>query len=116
MEDLISALKTLNLVVRFLLELCMLAAVGYWGFKTQSSLAMKIVLGIGLPILLIVLWSLFVAPKAVYPLRGTLHVVLSLILLGSGAVALFASGRPVLGWVYLIVLIVNQVLLIVWNQ
>ena len=111
-----SILKTLNLLIRFLLELCMLAAVGYWGFKTQSSLTMKIILGIGLPLLLIVLWSLFVAPRAVYPLQGISHVVLSLILLGSGAVALFASGQATLAWVYVIVLIVNQVLLVVWKQ
>jgi len=111
-----SILKTLNLLVRFLLELCMLAAVGYWGFKTQSSLTMKIILGIGLPLLLIVLWSLFVAPRAVYPVQGVSHVVLSLILLGSGAVALFASGKTSLGWIYLIVLILNQILLMVWNQ
>ena len=110
-----NVLKTLNLAIRFLLELCMLAAVGYWGFKTQSGV-MRIILGIGLPILLIVIWSLFVAPKAVYPLRGIPHVVLSLILLGSGAVALFAGGRAGLGWVYAIVLIVNQVLLMVWKQ
>jgi uncharacterized protein DUF2568 len=107
-------LKTLNLAVRFLLELCMLAAVGYWGFKTRAGL-MRIVLGIGLPILLIVIWSLFVAPKAAYPLRGIPHMLLSLILLGSGALALFASGRADLGWVYAIILIVNQVLLIVWK-
>ncbi|HSB00375.1 MAG TPA: YrdB family protein [Anaerolineales bacterium] len=109
-------LKTLNLGVRFLLELCMLVAVGYWGFKTHSGWALKIILGIGLPILLIVIWSLFVAPKAAYPLRGLPHIVLSLILLGSGAVALFAAGRAGLGWVYAIVLIVNQVLLMVWKQ
>ncbi|HMB23714.1 MAG TPA: YrdB family protein [Anaerolineales bacterium] len=110
-----SALKMLNLGVRFLLELCMLAAVGYWGFKTQTGM-MKIVLGIGLPVLLIVIWSLFVAPRAVYPLHGVSHMLLSLILLGSGAVALFASGRTALGWAYAIILVVNQILLIVWKQ
>ncbi len=109
-------LKTLNLAVRFLLELCMLAAVGYWGFKTQSGWAMRIILGIGLPILLVVIWSLFVAPKAAYPLCGIPPMVLSLILLGSGALALFASGRADLGWIYAIILIVNQVLLVVWKQ
>jgi hypothetical protein len=109
-------LKVLNLLVRFLLELCMLAAVGYWGFQTGSGWGLKIMLGIGLPVLLIVIWSLFVAPKAVYPVRGSLHIVLSLILLGSGAVALFASGKATLGWIYAIVLIVNQGLLMVWKQ
>ena len=111
-----NVLKTLNVLVRFLLELCMLAAVGYWGFTTQSGLTMRIIFGIGPPILLIVLWSLFVAPRAIYPLRGIPHIVLSLILLGLGAVALFASGRADLGWVYAVILIVNQVLLIVWKQ
>lgn len=108
-------LKTLNLLVRFLLELCMLAAVGYWGFKTQSG-AMRMIAGVGLPILLIVIWGLFVAPRALYPASGILHVALSMILLGSGAIALFASGRAALGWLYAIVLVVNQSLLIVWKQ
>ena len=109
-------LKGINLSVRFLLELCLLAAVGYWGFKTGSGWVMKVLLGIGLPILIAVLWGLFVAPRAMYPLSGVPHLVLALILLGSGAVALFASGKSSLGWVYGIIVIVNQVLLILWKQ
>jgi len=111
-----NALKGINLAVRFLLELCMLAAVGYWGFKTPSGWGMKLVVGIGLPLLLAGLWGLFVAPKAIYPLRGIPHLVLALILLGSGALALFASGHRTLGWVYAILVIVNQVLLVLWKQ
>ncbi len=109
-------LKALNLLVRFLLELCMLAAVGYWGFKTHSGWAMKIIFGIGLPILIAVIWGVFVAPKATYPLSSIPHLALELILLGSGAAALFLSGKPSLGWAYLVLLIVNEVLLIVWKQ
>lgn len=111
-----AALKAFNLLVRFLLELCLLAAVGYWGFKTHSSGGIKILLGIGLPALLAVLWGLFVAPKARYPLEGISHLAMELILLGSGALALFASNRPDLGWIYLAVLIVNKVLMVVWKQ
>jgi hypothetical protein len=48
-------LKGTNLLFRFLLELCMLAAVGYWGFKTQSEWGMKLLLGIGLPSLITVM-------------------------------------------------------------
>jgi len=110
------ALKLLNLLVRFLLELCMLAAVGYWGFNTQTGLFMKILFGIGLPILIATLWGLFVAPKAAYPLRGASHLTLALLLLFSGAAALFASGKPSLGWAYAITLLVNQFLLFVWKQ
>jgi hypothetical protein len=110
-----AVLKGLNLLVRFLLELCMLAAVGYWGFNTQSGWFMKILLGIGLPVLIAMLWGLFIAPKAVRPLSGASYLVLELTLLASGAVALFASGKPVLGWAYTITLIANKVLLALWK-
>lgn len=106
----------LNLAVRFLLELCMLATVGYWGFKTQSSWALKILFGIGLPVLIAVLWGTFLAPKATRPLSGASFLTLELILFSSGAFALFASGKPTLGWIYAIVLVVNKFLLIVWKQ
>ena len=110
------ALRGINLAVRFLLELCMLASVGYWGFQTQSGWGMKFILGFGLPLLIAVVWGLFVAPRAIYPLSGISHLVLALILLGSGAVALFTSGHATLGWAYTISLIVNQVLLMLWKQ
>ena len=110
------AIKLLNLLVRFLLELCMLAAVGYWGFKTQSGWAMKILFGIGLPLLIAVLWGLFVAPKATYPLHGASHLTLELLLLFSGTAALFASGKLSLAWAYTLTLIINRILIFVWKQ
>jgi hypothetical protein len=109
-------LKGLNLLVRFLLELCMLAAVGYWGFRTQSGWPLKILFGIGVPVLIAVLWGMFIAPKAIRPLSGASYLTLELILFASGSVALFASGKPTLGWVYTITLIVNKVLLVLWKQ
>jgi len=110
------ALKMLNLAVRFLLELCMYAAVGYWGFKAQSSWVLKILFGIGLPVLMAVLWGTFLAPKATRPLSGASFLILELILFSSGAIALFASGKPTLGWIYIIVLAVNKILLTVLKQ
>ena len=110
------ALKLLNLAVRFLLELCMLAAVAFWGFKTQSSWVMKILFGIGLPVLIATLWGMFLAPKATRPLSGASFLTLELILFSTGALALFASGKPTLGWIYTITVILNKILLIVWKQ
>ena len=110
------SLKMLNLLVRFLLEFCMLAAVGYWGFKTQSGWLMKIIFGIGLPVLIAVLWGMFIAPKATFPLSGASYLILQLLLLASGSVALVVAGKPTLGWVYVVILIVNQALLLVWKQ
>ena len=109
-------LKGTNLLVRFLLELCMLAAVGYWGFKTQSGWALKVLLGIGMPVLIAILWGLFVAPRAAYPLQGLSRLGVELTLFSAGAVALYASGTANLAWIYVVVLAVNEVLLFVWSQ
>ena len=109
-------LKMLNLAIRFLLELCMYVAVGYWGFKSQSIWVLKILFGIGLPVLMAVLWGTFLAPKATRPLSGASFLILELILFSSGAIALFASGKSTLGWVYIIILAVNKILLNVMKQ
>lgn len=100
--------KLLNLALRFLLELCMLAAVGYWGFKTQSGWVLKILFGIGLPLLIAILWGTFLSPKAIHPLHGASFLTLELVLFSSGALALFAVGESTLGWIYTIAVIVNK--------
>jgi hypothetical protein len=41
---------------------------------------------------------------------------LELTLLGLGAIALFASNQPGLGWVYTAVVVINKILMIVWKQ
>ena len=43
-------IKGANLALRFLLELCALGALGYWGFKTGAATITKIVLGVGAPL------------------------------------------------------------------
>ena len=111
-----NALKATNLGVRFLLELGMLAAVGYWGFKIGSGWFLKILLGIGLPALIAVIWGMFIAPKATYPLSGASYLTVELLLLASGSLALFASGKSELAWIYTIVLVVNKILLIAWKK
>jgi hypothetical protein len=111
-----NALKTINLGIRFILELSMLAAVGYWGFKTHSSWAMKILFGIGLPLLLAVIWGYFMAPRSMHRLSGIPFTAMDIILLGSGAVALYASRQINLAWIYAVVLIISEILRLVWKQ
>ncbi len=109
-------LKGINLTVRFLLELCMLASVGYWGFTTHSGWALKILFGIGLPVLIALIWGVFMAPRSSRRLSGVPFTVMDIILLGSGAVALYASGLVNLAWIYAAVLIISEVLRLVWKQ
>jgi hypothetical protein len=111
-----NALKGINLGVRFLLELAMLAAVCYWGFKTHSGWGMKILFGVALPLLMAVIWGYFMAPRSTHRLSGIPFTVLDFVLLGSGAVALYASGQINLAWLYALILIVSEVLRLVWKQ
>jgi hypothetical protein len=58
-------IKGANLFLRFLLELCALGALGYWGFKTGSATLTKVVLGVGAPLVaaVAVVWSTFLSPR-----------------------------------------------------
>jgi hypothetical protein len=57
-----------------------------------------------------------ICPKATHPLSGISFLVLELILLGSGAVTLFAIAKPTLGWVSATVAVLNKVLLVLEKQ
>ena len=46
----VKAFESLTLLVRFLLELCLLAALGYWGFETGDSAVAQWLLGLGAPV------------------------------------------------------------------
>lgn len=111
-----AAVQALNLGVRFLLELCILGSVGYWGFATHFSWLAKAGWGIGIPLLIAVLWGSFAAPKAVLPLSGLPLLAFELIIFGAAPVALVAAGQPTLAAAFVAIYAVNKLLLVVWQQ
>ena len=68
-------IKGATLALRFLLELCALGALGYWGFKTGGGALAKVGLGLGVPLVAAVVWGTFVAPKALVKVPGGPRVV-----------------------------------------
>ena len=108
-------LKTINLAVRFLLEICVLIAVGYWGFKSGSGWFLKILLGIGVPVLIAVLWSMFGAPKANFQLQGLLLLVLEFLVFGSGIAALYVTKNYPLAWGLAAILLINRIVMSLWH-
>jgi hypothetical protein len=109
-------LQSINLALRFILELCALLAVGYWGFKTGSGFVMKMGLGIGVPLFMAVIWGTFGAPKAAVQLSAGLHLFLELIIFGLPVVAMLAAENPRLAWAYAVIAVINRVLMYVWRQ
>lgn len=109
-------IKSANLALRFLLELCLLAALGYWGFKTEGGWLVKSVLGVGAPVLAAVVWGMFVAPKATWLLAEPWLLLLELVLFSLGGAALYLAGQPVLAWLLGLSYIFNKILLYLWQQ
>jgi hypothetical protein len=111
----LSVLKTLNLSLAFFLELAMLAAFAYWGFHTGQTTIVKIGLGIGIPLLVAVIWGLFMAPNSSMQFQGAAYLALKLVLFGLAVAALIRISNDTLGIVLGGVVVINTILLYVWR-
>lgn len=109
-------LKSANLGARFLLELCILAALAYWGFQVPAAVPLRVALGIAAPLLAAVVWGCFGAPKAPYALHGLALLALEVVVFGCAALALALADRPWLALAFAVVFLVNRALLAVWDQ
>jgi hypothetical protein len=109
-------IKNVNLLLRLILELCVVVSVGYWGFHIRGGSVVKWIVGMGAPIILMVIWGTFIAPNSAHQLPAPLRLCLELVVFGIGACALWASGFSNLAKVYSICVIVNMFLLWYWKQ
>lgn len=105
-----------NLALSFLLELAMVVAFGVWGYHVGGTTLLKWVLGLGLPLITMVLWGMFMAPKATnrvgWPwlplIAGTLFLL--------AALALYVAGYKTHGIVVAVFAVINTCLVLVWRQ
>jgi hypothetical protein len=109
-------IKMFNLSVRFLLEIALIVIFGYWGFKTGSSTLMKIVLGIGAPILFAVVWGAFLAPKSSLRLHEPWLFLLEIFVIGLAAWSLYQTSRTLMPITFVIIYMINKMLLVIWKQ
>nr|BBH87616.1 hypothetical protein KTC_23670 [Thermosporothrix sp. COM3] len=112
----ISVLKQINLMLAFLLELALLVAVGYWGFTMAQTTLLKLVAGVGLALLMAIIWGCFEAPKAPWLLPEPWRFISKLVLFALGAGALFTAGQRGLGLLFALLALINLTLLVVWKQ
>jgi drug/metabolite transporter (DMT)-like permease len=107
--------KIANLALRFVLELCALAAVSYAGYHAVQGEAARLALGIAAPILFAVLWSLFAAHKARFPPPQPWKAVIGAVLLEVTAVVLVLEGQSLWAGVIAVVIAVNSALVYLRN-
>ena len=109
-------LKSVNLGLSFLLELCALAALAYWGFQVSSGPIMAVVLGIGAPLLMALVWGRFAVPASRTRLPIPALLVLKLVIFALAAAALAVAGQPVPATVFGVVVVINLALAQLWDQ
>lgn len=105
-----------NDLLMFLLELGVLAAVGYWGFTLAAPLWLRITAALGGIALFITIWALFgAAADATYPAEGIWRAVLELGWFGGGAGALALAEQTTLAIVFAALFVLNAALRLYWK-
>ncbi len=87
--------KPWNLVLRFILELCALSALGFWGWQTQGLITTIVA-----PVLAAGLWGVFAVPddpsrsgKTVVPVPGWLRLLLEITILYGASLTLYSVDQ-----------------------
>ncbi len=97
--------------MRFLTELALLAALVWAALGASLPLAGRIVLAVAAPVLAMVIWGRWLAPRAAHRLRDPLRLGVELVLFAVAAVALALTG-PVLAAVVFAVIAIGVALLL----
>ncbi len=109
-------MKSLNLALRFLLELFALAALGYWSGTTAYGTPTSVVLAVALPLAAAVFWGTFVSPRARVVLPTSLRMPLGLAVFACAATALADRGHGMLAAIFMGAGVLNVILMLIWRQ
>lgn len=109
-------MRSLNLVFRFLLEIVVLVALFLWGVSISDQLIVQVVLGLGTPAVVIVVWAFFVAPKASRRLPDPQRLAVEIVVFGAGVLAFLAAGHVLLAVLLAAAAGLNLWLMFDWGQ
>ncbi|QPZ39231.1 YrdB family protein [Paramicrobacterium chengjingii] len=96
-------------IVRFVLELFAFVSLGLWGFIC-FELPWNVVVGIGAPVIAIVLWALFRSPKAVFQMDVFGKAIVEIAVMGTAVFAWWDMGQPVVAAIFAIVAVTAGVI------
>ena len=90
------------LTVRFLTELFAIFTFAWWGF-TAWPFAWNILVGIAAPAVAVLVWALFVSPKAMVPVHPFVRAAVELLVFAAATVAWWSMGQVWIGLVFAVV-------------
>ena len=99
-----------NDVLRFLLELFAFVSLGIWGFVAFPLPWPGVLVGLGAPALAILLWALFVSPKAVFRVDPFGQALVEIAVFSAAAIGWWMLGQPVVAVVLGVVAAVSGIL------
>ena len=106
----------INLIIRFLLELTALIAMGIWGWK-QSDGWLRFILVLGLPIIAAAVWGIFAVPddpsrsgKAPIAVHGLLRLVIELAFFGIAILALYDLEYTTISWIIAVIVVIHYII------
>jgi hypothetical protein len=108
--------KSVNLGVRFLLEVAALVALAIWGWRASDTAAVSIALAIAAPVAMALVWGRWVAPTASHRLDDPLRLGVEVVIFATAALALVAAGLPNLGIVLAGAAALSLTLMVLWEQ
>lgn len=112
----LATVQSANLVLRLLVELGALAAVGTWAASLPLPTAARAGAAITTPLLLAAGWALFLSPGSSVPMPEALRTTLQLGVFVTATLALLGAGRPGAAAGFAAVAFANAALITAWNQ
>lgn len=92
-----------NEVLRFFLELFAFVSLGVWGFLAFPLPWPGVLVGLGAPALAILLWALFVSPKAVFRIDPFGQALVEIAVFSAAALGWWMLGQPIVAVVFAVV-------------
>ncbi|MGD8487302.1 MAG: YrdB family protein [Chloroflexota bacterium] len=109
-------MKRLNLGFRFILEMLALVALFLFGLSLSDDLPVQLVLAICLPLLAMIVWGLFVAPKASRRLDDPARLAVELVVWFAGVLAFGFAISVILAILFGLAVLISLVLMFYWGQ
>jgi hypothetical protein len=100
----------INDVLRFVLELFAFVTLGIWGFVAWPGPWLNIVLAVATPLFAILLWALFLSPRAVVALDAFGKALIEILIMGSAALAWLMLGQPIVAVAFGVVASISGVI------
>lgn len=100
-------MKLIHLGIRFMLEICIMISLCYWGFQTGKGIVMKLILCIITPAIIAFIWGTFLSPKATIKLPFFSSLALEIMIFGISALALYNTVNVKVAIYFSIISIIN---------